>query len=161
MARIFRLSEAVSIGLHAAAYLASHADRAYRAHELAEALHVSAAHLIKVLERLARARIVSAARGPKGGFRLTASAADMNLLAVFEAVDGKIDLISCLMKSGVCTGRNCILGTIVQKVNDEVMRHLTSTRISDLASTFRTKGAGRTPTARRGGCDTLERSVKE
>lgn len=140
MARIFRLSEAASIGLHAAVYLATHADRTCRAHELAQSLHVSEAHLIKVLERLARARVVKAVRGPKGGFSLAARAADLNLRDVFEAVEGKVDLTSCLMKGGVCLGESCILGDVVQKVNDEVLKYLTGTRLSDLNSTFGVKG---------------------
>jgi len=151
MARIFKLSEAVSIGLHAAAFLAGHTDRAYRAHEMAEALHVSEAHLIKVLERLARAGVVNAVRGPKGGFSLAAHAADMNLRDVFEAVEGKLDLVSCLMKNGVCLGASCILGDLVQKVNAEVLKYLTDTRLSDLAAAFGDRGAGESATTK-GGC---------
>ena len=141
MARIFRLSEAASIGLHAAVYLACHTDRAYRAHEMAVALQVSEAHLIKVLERLARARVVTALRGPKGGFSLAARSTDLNLRDVFEAVEGKLDLATCLMKRGICTGESCILGNIVQKVNDETLKHLTGTRLSDLNSAFGVKGS--------------------
>ena len=144
-------SEAASLGIHAMALLAASGERSLTNKEMADSLDASGAHLSKVLQRLGKLGYVRAIRGPKGGFSLAARAADLNLRDVFEAVEGKLDLTSCLMKGGVCIGEDCILSDVVQKVNDQVLKYLTSTRLSDLDGAFSAKGAAKTAVPKRGG----------
>jgi len=67
MSGVFKISEAGAIALHAASHLAAHQDQPCRAADIAAGFKVSTAHLEKVLQRLARAGLVTATRGPKGG----------------------------------------------------------------------------------------------
>ena len=61
--------------------------RGVRASELAEVLKVPSAYAAKVMTHLARAKVLRSDRGPRGGFRLARSAAEISLLDVVEAVD--------------------------------------------------------------------------
>ncbi|WP_026212487.1 RrF2 family transcriptional regulator [Longispora albida] len=56
--------------------------------QLAEYYDLPPAYLAKQLQALVRAGLLMATTGPRGGFRLARSPADITLLAIVEAVDG-------------------------------------------------------------------------
>lgn len=55
---------------------------------MAASLNASEAHLAKVLQRLRKSGMISALRGPGGGYRLLLPSADVSLLQIYEAIDG-------------------------------------------------------------------------
>jgi len=138
---LLRVSEAASLALHTAALLAARDDEILSAHEIAGELGVSQAHLAKVMQRLGHVGLVSAVRGPKGGFRLERPADEVTLLEVYEAIEGPLAPPSCLLGRKVCIGGNCILGNLVALVDEQVRRHLTTTHLSDLAELYGDKHA--------------------
>ncbi|MHC5058439.1 MAG: RrF2 family transcriptional regulator [Planctomycetota bacterium] len=142
MAGIMRVSDAASLGLHAAAYLAAREGERVPTAEVAEALGVSSAHLAKVLRELERAGIVRAKRGPTGGFELARDAARVTLKEVYEAVEGPIETERCLLDEPACGGR-CILGGLIRSVDGEVRRKLGGVRLVDVADRFRGRGGAR------------------
>ncbi|MBX3406587.1 MAG: Rrf2 family transcriptional regulator [Phycisphaeraceae bacterium] len=73
--------------LRAVVHLASNPDKPCTTGEIAEAMKVPAGYLSKVLQSLARAGIVSAQRGPTGGFTLDRHADRISVLDVINAVD--------------------------------------------------------------------------
>ena len=73
METILKMSEAVSIALHASALLASDPGTKLSNKQIAGRLHVSEAHLSKVLQRLVKVGLVRSMKGPKGGFVLADS----------------------------------------------------------------------------------------
>ena len=142
MAGITRVSDAASLGLHAAAYLAAREGQRVPTAEVADALGVSSAHLAKVLRALERAGIVRAKRGPTGGFRLARDAARVTLKEVYEAVEGPIETERCLLGDPVCGGK-CILGGLMKLVDGEVRRKLGGVHLADVAGRFRSRGGAR------------------
>ena len=130
MTGLLRISEAASLGLHTASFLARKGAEVATTHEIAECLKVSEAHLSKVLQRLAKAGIVVSSRGPKGGFTLARPADKMTLLDVYEAIEGKFKPAGCLLGRYVCGGK-CILGDMVATVNTLVREQLTGTKVSE------------------------------
>jgi Rrf2 family protein len=71
---------------------AAQPGRQFSAAEIAAKYAVSPHHLAKVLGRLRRARLVSAARGAGGGYRFSANAKRVTLLdviSIFESVGSK------------------------------------------------------------------------
>lgn len=133
MPNVFKLSEAASLALHTSVYLASRAERMVSAKEIASALNVSEAHLAKVLQRLAREGIVRSVRGPRGGFRLARDARTITLLEVYEAVEGPVRAVSCLLGAPVCTGEDCILGGLTEGLNNQVRDYLRKTTAGEMA----------------------------
>ena len=101
-------------------------------HDMAGQLKASEAHLSKVMQRLARARIVKSHRGPRGGFALDTGKDDTTLLDVYEAIEGPFSTDYCLFESKVCLGDRCALGGMLERVNKEIKNYLESTRLSDL-----------------------------
>src|SRR3982750_2796243 len=91
-----KLSDGVEWAVHCATVLALlPKGMAMPAARLAEFHGVPAAYLAKHLQALARAGIVEAAQGPKGGYRLGRPAADIPLLDVVVAVEGDEPAFRC------------------------------------------------------------------
>jgi Rrf2 family protein len=134
MGTMLRISEAGSMGLHAAAILAANPDRLVPATDMASALGVSEAHLSKVLQRLVHAGLVESVRGRTGGFRLAKDGRKTSLLDVYEAIEGKLSPGECLLRRRVCDGKRCILGKLVHSVNEKVREYLVHTRLAQLAA---------------------------
>lgn len=125
-----RISEAASLGLHTVLLLAHAGQECLSARDLAARMGVSEAHLSKVLQRLVRAGVAESARGPRGGFRLAVGSEDLSLLAVYEAIDGPLRPLPCLLGRPICDGKGCILGGLLASVNDQVRDQLASIRLS-------------------------------
>jgi len=150
MAGIMKVSDAASLALHAAAYLAGREGERVATSRIAEALTVSAAHLAKVLGRLERAGLVRGRRGPTGGFELARSTDRVTLRDVYEAVEGPLKSDRCLLGESVCKGR-CMLGDLVSSINDQVRAKLGAVHLSDVADRFAPKAkASRTRTLKGG-----------
>ena len=135
MASLIKISDAGALALHAGVYLAGWDGRVCTASGMVEALRVSEAHLVKVLQRLTRAGLVRTTRGPKGGYALAQPPARVSLRDVFEAIEGPLAPVKCLLKHKVCKGRACILGDVIQVVNRQTMSYLTTTTLDALAGT--------------------------
>ena len=129
-----KVSDAAGLAIHAAAGVARHgADAPVTVSQLATLLEASAAHLGKVLHRLARARIVSSKRGPKGGFVLGPRAASATLLDVYELFDGPLGHSHCLLGLAACPFGACAPGHGIEQANEQLRTMLASQRIADLA----------------------------
>ncbi len=132
MSRLFRVSEATALGLHAAALLAGTPRRLVRTREIAIVFEASESHLAKVLLALERARLVRATRGPAGGFKLARPASRITLKEVVEAIEGPVKVEKCLFGTPVCGNRECILGDFVQSINKRIASKLAKTRLSEI-----------------------------
>jgi Rrf2 family protein len=87
-----KLQKNTLLALCSALEFAAQPRRVFSTAELAEKYGASAHHLAKVLGRLRRARLVSAARGVGGGYRFCGNAKRVTLLDVinlFEAIGAR------------------------------------------------------------------------
>jgi Rrf2 family protein len=91
-----RMNEGVEWALHACTVLALLPDdQALPAARLAEFHGVPAAYLAKQLQAMAGAGIVASVPGRRGGYRLAKAPADIRLLDVVDAVDGREPAFRC------------------------------------------------------------------
>lgn len=127
------ISEAGSIGLHTAAYLAARSAELVPASEIAASLCVSEAHLHKVLQRLVRAGIATSTRGPNGGYRLSGSPEDTRLMDVLEAVEGPFAGGDCLFGRKTCAAKRCVMGGALRKVNAVLREYFEGTTLAAFA----------------------------
>lgn len=81
------LSDACEYGLRATVWLAQRSGATQKVREIAEGTHSAPGYLAKVLQRLAKAGILSAQRGSQGGFTLARRPEDLTVLEVINAVD--------------------------------------------------------------------------
>jgi Rrf2 family protein len=126
------MSEAAALAIHTAVLLASNEGRPVSTREVAEELHASEAHLSKVLQRLTKQGLVRSIRGPKGGFVLTKPGEDLNLIQVYEAIEGPLEPSACLFEREPCNREKCLMGGLLAKVNRELRTYLSGTRVADL-----------------------------
>ncbi len=136
MAVIFKMSDAVAIGLHASMFLALEEDRGATARRIAQKFDISESHLVKVLQALNRAGLTRSTRGPGGGYRLSRPAAAIRLLDVVEAIEGPLTVQECMLNHPICKNRKCILGPLVRNINTRTIDYLREHNVKDLAATL-------------------------
>lgn len=136
MPQVFHISEAGALALHTAVYLAKYTERPCSARELTDALGGSAAHLVKVLQWMARAGLVHTERGPRGGYALTARAKRVTIRTVIEAIEGPMTTTTCLLKHKACHGNACMMSDLLKQINRQVMEYISRTPISTLTPAF-------------------------
>lgn len=138
MSTVVKVSEASSLALHAAVLLAESTQRPQTVGQMAAFLGASEAHLAKVMQRLARAGLVRASRGPAGGFVLARPADEVKLLEVFESIEGPLTASDCLLGKPVCVGQRCMLGGLLQSLSTQARDYFSSTTLAAMAA----EGAG-------------------
>lgn len=131
MGGVVRFTEASAIALHTMTILAARPHGYLTVSDVAAKLPVSENHLAKVLQRLARAGLVDSVRGPGGGFQLRRPAAEIRLLDVHEAIEGRFVVADCLFAHPSCTG-DCVLGDALREANTLVHAHLARTSLADV-----------------------------
>jgi len=133
MSNILKVSEAASLAIHATLIMASRAGESVSNKQIATMMDASEAHLAKVLQRLVRVGLVKSARGPKGGFVLAKVPADTTVLEIYEAVEGPLDAVTCLLDHPICGGGNkCFMSDLLPGLGGQVKDYLAHTRLSVL-----------------------------
>lgn len=132
MSSILKITEASSLALHSSVIFAREKDRMVSAKEISKELNVSYDHLSKVLQRLAKMGIVKSLRGPDGGFKLVKNPADIKLMELYEAIEGRFNYQNCLLGKNVCKSTKCVLGKLSEKINRDVFDYFTNTTVADL-----------------------------
>ena len=102
-----RLTSFTDYGLRMLMRLASAPERAFSTAELADEFRLSRHHLTKIMQRLARAGIVSTRRGSGGGAILARPAADIRLGEVVRLLEEGQALVTCFTGAGTCTIDGC------------------------------------------------------
>jgi Rrf2 family protein len=115
------------------AFLAADHDKSVPTREIASELHVSEAHLSKVLQRLAKVGLVKSVRGPKGGFALGKASDQISLLDVYESIEGPFVESKCLFDTPIYDGEKCILGGLIETVEKQIRKYLAETKLSQLS----------------------------
>ena len=103
------LSQTVEYALRAAVYLADQAPTARTTEQIAAATRVPPAYLSKVLQNLARGRIVTSQRGLHGGFLLARKPDEITILEVVNAVDPIHRIKTCPLELAAHGVRLCPL----------------------------------------------------
>lgn len=129
---MIQISEAASLALHGMMLLAQAGDRPYSVATMAEVTHASQAHLAKVLQRLAKAGLVRATRGPGGGYVLARPGAEITLLEVYEAIEGPLLIPGCLLKLDSCPMQECLFGGVLGKMAADFKQYLANRTLHDL-----------------------------
>ncbi len=81
------LSDACEYALRAVVWLAQRPGQPQKVREIAAGTRSAPGYLVKVLQALAKARILSAQRGSLGGFSLERDPATLTVLEVISAID--------------------------------------------------------------------------
>jgi Rrf2 family transcriptional regulator, iron-sulfur cluster assembly transcription factor len=100
------LSVTAEYALRAVLVLARNAGRALRADEVAVAIGAPRNYLAKTLNSLAKAGIVTSARGPLGGFTLAAAADTLTVADIAAVFNPSPPPGMCLLRDRLCDPSN-------------------------------------------------------
>ncbi|AWY39748.1 Rrf2 family transcriptional regulator [Pseudomonas putida] len=97
-------SAGVEYGIHCLAFLVgNHGDtREASVRDLAELQGVPLDYLAKIFTKLAKAKLVAATEGVRGGFKLARPADEITLLDIVNAIDGRKAIFECREIRGRC-----------------------------------------------------------
>ncbi len=112
MSKIFSLSEAASIAIHSMVLIAQ-SDGMMNVNKISERTGSSKHHVAKILQRLVKEDYLTSIRGPHGGFELKKSPKEINLLEIYETIEGTLLVTECPMENPICPFDKCILGNVV------------------------------------------------
>jgi FeS assembly SUF system regulator len=100
------LSKLADYGVIVATHLAAFPTRQATAGAVATETRLPRATVAKLLKAMAHAGLVTAARGPSGGYRLARSAKAISVAEVVAAIDGDIGLTQCSVHVEECSRTN-------------------------------------------------------
>ncbi len=128
------MSEAASIGLHAMIHLAAHPDEKVTTKEIADRFKVSEHHLAKVMQKLVKAELVQSSRGPGGGFKIIPGKRRINLLQIYEAIEGRLKTRDCLLSiKPLCKPDRCAFGGLNHSIHNQIRQHFQETDLFEVA----------------------------
>ncbi len=128
-------SQTVEYALRAAVDLASRGDVSATVAEVAERTRVPRPYLAKVLQRLARAGIVTSRRGVSGGVTLARPANRVTILEVMNAVEPVGRIATCPLGLPTHGPRLCPLHRRLDDALAAVEAAFAGTTLADLAGT--------------------------
>ena len=95
---------------------------------------ISLSYLEQLFSRLRKQGLVSSARGPGGGYRLSRSADDINVAQVIEAVDEKVSVTRCGGKGDCQNGEACLTHKLWCALSDQIHGFLDGISLGSLVA---------------------------
>jgi Rrf2 family iron-sulfur cluster assembly transcriptional regulator len=136
--KITRAEEYAVIGL---LYLAKQPpERTVMIDEICEAERIPKSFLAKIFQSLVRGGFVDSHRGAGGGFSLARAANEINLLQIFQCVEGDFALQKCVSDDPECVVShdrltNCILCSVFSEAQSRVNEVFSRTTLHSLIRT--------------------------
>jgi Rrf2 family protein len=123
---MLKLSKKVEYGLISMMHMdARHNGDLATAREISELYNIPAELLGKVLQSLARARLIQSVQGAHGGYRLMRPANEVTLGAVVEAVEGPVQIAECQGDPACCNQfSNCNIKKPVFQVQQQLLKYM-------------------------------------
>ena len=111
------------------------ADASYsKISEVAQRQSIPAPYLEQIFSSLRKAEILSATRGPKGGFKLSRPKHKIMIGEIINAVERNMDATQC-SGEGICNGGSkCIAHNFWMDFNDNVNEFLMTKSLDDVIS---------------------------
>jgi Rrf2 family protein len=127
---MLKLTKKADYGLIAVRHLAEHAELgACSAKDLAEIYGLPQEALAKILQRLARSKLLISQQGINGGYVLSRDPREISALEVIRAIEGPLFITSCNNLEKACSqSLKCTVRGPLQKVSrtiEEVLSKLT------------------------------------
>ena len=133
---MLRLTKRADYGLMAIDYIAAHGDEgAVSAKRIAEEFSIPQERLAKILQRLAKKRLITSQNGPKGGYVLTRAAREITVGQVVRALEGPVRIVSCMVEQEDCPQfSRCNLRRPVQKIQASISSLLDAMTLEELTA---------------------------
>ena len=132
---MLRFTKRADYGLMAIHYIAlNDGVGAVSAKRIAEEFTIPPELMAKILQRLAKQRLIVSTNGPKGGYALARRPAEITVGEVIRALEGPINIVSCLEDADCPQMQKCNLRRPVQKIQAAISQVLDTMSLSELTS---------------------------
>jgi Rrf2 family protein len=132
---MLRFTKRADYGLMAIHYIAVHDDLgAVSAKRIAEEFSIPQELMAKILQRLAKERLIVSQNGPKGGYVLTRRPGEISVGEVIRALEGPISIVSCLEDDDCPQMERCSLRRPVKKIQVAINQLLDSMSLAELTT---------------------------
>ena len=132
---MLRMSKMTDYGTVVMTYLAREPSRVHAASEIAEQVHMTVPTVSKILKSLARAGLVSAQRGTKGGYQLMRPANEISMAEVIDALEGRFGLTECTTVPGQCEQEtSCSVRANWERINGVVRNALEGVMLAEMVT---------------------------
>src|SRR5256885_2480865 len=132
---MLRFTKRADYGLMSIHYTAVHDELgAVSTKRIAEEFGIPQELLAKILQRLAKRRLIVSQNGPKGGYVLTRRPSDISVGEVVRALEGPISIVSCLDHGGCPQEQRCNLRRPGQKPQTSISPLLDPMSLAELTN---------------------------
>lgn len=133
---MLKLTKKADYGLIAMRHLAENsAVGAYSAKDVAELYGIPQEALAKILQKLAKSKLLHSQQGTNGGYVLARDPREISALEVIRAIEGPLFITSCSSSKGDCSqSERCTVREPLRKVSrtiEEVLGKLTIWELSE------------------------------
>jgi Rrf2 family transcriptional regulator, iron-sulfur cluster assembly transcription factor len=136
------LSNSCRYGIRAVIYLASQPESSGKTgiKKISQDLDLPTPFLAKILQLLAKQKILSSTKGPHGGFSLLKDPQTISLYDIVNTIDGDEIFTNCVMHNGSCASvdnnkKPCPLHDDYSKTRNDRINLFRNKTISDLVKT--------------------------
>ena len=131
------LSKKTDYALLALTYLTQvGSERSVNTKEIAEQFDIPVELLAKVLQRLAKEKLITSVAGPAGGYRLARSPETISIGIVIQAIDGTPAIVHCMKQDGVnaCDQlEKCTIRPPLARINARIMQMLSLISLAEIS----------------------------
>ena len=132
---MLRFAKRADYGLMAIHYIAiNDGFGAVSAKRIAEEFAIPPELMAKILQKLAKQRLIVSTNGPKGGYALARRPAEITVGQVIRALEGPINIVSCLEDADCPQMQKCNLRRPVQKIQAAISQVLDTMSLAELTS---------------------------
>jgi Rrf2 family protein len=132
---VLRFTKRADYGLMAIHYIAVYDGLgAVSAKRISEEFAIPPELMAKILQRLAKQRLIVSTNGPKGGYALARRPTEITVGQVIRALEGPINIVSCLEDSDCPQMEKCNLRRPVHKIQAAISQVLDTMSLAELTS---------------------------
>jgi Rrf2 family protein len=130
---VLRLSKKADYGLMAVHYIAFHQhDGVVNTKRIAEDLMIPAELLAKILQRLAKGKLIASVNGPKGGYVLAREPGQIRVSEVLRAIEGPLGLVNCYRTMKCPQLERCNIRRPVWAIQSSIERFLETMTLEEM-----------------------------
>lgn len=131
---MLRFTKRADYGLMAIHYIASQSEDTVSAKRIAEEFNIPGELLAKILQRLAKKKLIVSHNGPKGGYVLARPQGEITVGQVVRALEGPLKIVSCMTHDDCAQFARCNLRRPVQKIQTSVSYLLDTMTLAELTA---------------------------
>jgi Rrf2 family protein len=127
------ITREIDYAVRALKYLGENVNERIPVTELEKELGITRPMLRKIMQELAKNKMVLSYKGNSGGFSLNRKPEDIHLIDLVEVFQGKFSMNECILNKDICPNRDsCILKNKVEEIEADVKSRLESINLKSL-----------------------------